>query len=165
MMRAGIAKMQFPLKSGGGTFPAYPAHVQPAIYVSGKRSMDWCLASSGMARWPQSKAAASRQAGCKVIKRPFKMYSLHTNSFWAYTRSGWECCWNISDRKSRVMKLTDMGGMNPSGYSDQSSWFSNRLMKPTTDNFALINVDLEYVLLVMGDKKLSVFVPTSSLIC
>ena len=37
VMHAEIANLWFPLKSAAGeTFPAFPAHAQPAIYVSGK---------------------------------------------------------------------------------------------------------------------------------
>ena len=42
VMHAGIANQHFPLKSvAGKTFPTFPAHAQPELYVSGKRPMQW----------------------------------------------------------------------------------------------------------------------------
>ena len=53
VMHVGIANWRFPLMSvAGKTFPAFPAHAQPAIYASGKRSIVISISlSSSLTSW------------------------------------------------------------------------------------------------------------------
>ena len=47
VMHVGIANWRFPLKSvAGKTFPTFPVHAQPTMYVSGKRSITCCCPCS-----------------------------------------------------------------------------------------------------------------------